>query len=115
MNDDAVARDERARGPEQDVLPPRGDADLEHRARRERDEDLRDRDAEVERHLSEDLQREDDRREVQARVAELGEEDRVRAPAECQRRAAGGRGGGSRHAVILGSTAGSPLDPGRVS
>ena len=36
---------QRARRPEQDVLPPRGDADLEHRARRERDQDLRDRDA----------------------------------------------------------------------
>jgi hypothetical protein len=53
---DAVARDERARRPEEDVLPPRGDADLEQRARREREEDLRDRDAEVEGRLPEDLQ-----------------------------------------------------------
>jgi hypothetical protein len=43
-------------------------ADLEHARTSERDQDLRDRDAEVERDLAEDLERRDHGREVQARV-----------------------------------------------
>ena len=46
--------------------------ELDHRAGEERDEDLRDRELEVERRLAEDLQRDDHRREMQARVATVG-------------------------------------------
>ena len=65
--------------------------------------------------LPEDLQRDDHRREVQARVAELREEDRVRAPAESS---ATGRWGplaaGARHRRHLRVESAKPLDRGRV-
>ncbi len=45
---DAVAGQERARRPEEHALPPGGDPDLEQGAGRERQQDLRDREPEVE-------------------------------------------------------------------
>ena len=54
-------------------------ADLEHGAREQRDEDLRDREAEVERRLPEHLQRDDHGREVQPRVAERRQQHGIRA------------------------------------
>ena len=51
--------------------------DLDRRDRAERDQDLRDRQLEVERDLPEHLQRGDGRREVEPRVAELRQHDRV--------------------------------------
>ena len=53
---DAVAGEERARRPEQDVLLAQRDRDLEHRTRPERDEDLRDREPEVEADLPDHLE-----------------------------------------------------------
>ena len=67
---DAVSGQERARRPEDHVLAPERDPHLEHRAGQQRDEDLGDREAEVERHLPEDLQRDDHGREVEPRVAD---------------------------------------------
>ena len=52
-------------------------AELEHGARAERDEDLRDRELEAERHLAEHLQRDDDGRQVQPRVLEGRKNDRI--------------------------------------
>ncbi len=49
---------------------------------RRRDQDLGDREAEVERHLSQDLQRDDHAREVQAGVAQGGQQHRVIRAAE---------------------------------
>ena len=56
---DAVAGQQRAGRPHDHVLPPRGDPDLEHGAGEQRDEDLRDRQLEVEGDLAEDLQGDD--------------------------------------------------------
>ena len=67
---DAVAGQERACRPEDHVLAPERDPHLEHGAGQQRDEDLGDREAELERHLPEDLQRDDHGREVEARVAD---------------------------------------------
>ncbi len=50
----------------------------------ERDEDLGDRQLEAERDLPENLQRDDDRGEVQARVASRRKQDRVRCASDLQ-------------------------------
>ena len=83
---DPVAGEQRARRPHDHPLPPEGDRDLEERAREQRDEDLGDREREVERRLPEYLQRDDHRGEMEARVAQRGQEDGVRAPADAERR-----------------------------
>jgi hypothetical protein len=67
------------------VLPPERDPDLEHAAHEERDQDLGDRDPELERDLPEHLQRDDHRCEVQPRVAQGGKHDRVGRAADRQR------------------------------
>jgi hypothetical protein len=85
----AVAGQERARRPHEDVVAEERDPDLEHGTRAERDEDLRDREVEAERSLSEDLQRDDDRRQVEARVAGRRQEDRVLRSPDRQRRPTG--------------------------
>ena len=78
---DAVSRQECARGPHDHVLAPEGDPELEHaRTCRSDDEDLGDREPEVERDLPEHLQRDDHRREMQPRVARRRQQDRVREP-----------------------------------
>ena len=74
---DAVAGEERARRPDEHALPPQDDGDFEHRARPDRDQDLRDREPEVERDLTEDLQGDDHGGEVQAGVAHAGQHHRV--------------------------------------
>ena len=66
---DAVSRQECARRPHDDALAEERDRDLEDPGDRERDEDLRDRQLEVERDLPEHLERDDHAREVEARVA----------------------------------------------
>ncbi len=80
---DAVPGQERARRPHEHALASERDRDLEDGGREERDEDLGDRQAEAERRLSENLQRDDDRGEVQARVASRRKQDRVRLPRIC--------------------------------
>ena len=74
---DAVAGEERARRPDERSLPPEDDGDLEHRARHDRDQDLRDRETEVERDLPQYLQGDDHGGQVQARVAHARQHDRV--------------------------------------
>ena len=82
---DPVAGEERARRPHDHALPPERDRHLEERARAERDEDLGDREREVERGLTEHLQRDDHRREVEPRIADVRQQDGVRAVADPQR------------------------------
>ena len=78
---DAVPGQQRARRPEDHVLAPERDPHLEHRAGQQRDQDLRDREPEVERDLPEDLQRDDHRGEVEPRVPQRGQQNRIgRAP-----------------------------------
>ena len=66
---DAVPGQQRARRPHDHALAAERDPDLEHRAREQRDEDLGDREPEAERHLAKDLERDDHRRQVEARIA----------------------------------------------
>ena len=96
---DAVARQERARRPHDHALAAERDRELDHRAGEERDEDLGDRELEVERRLAQDLQRDDDGREVQARVANRRQQDRVRRPADPERRPRRLGQGGRVHGV----------------
>ena len=72
-----VSGEQRARGPHDDVVAEEGDADLEHGARPERDEDLGDRQVEAERRLPEHLQRDDHRGEMKARVADRRQQNGV--------------------------------------
>ena len=74
---DAVSGQQRARRPHDDPLLPEDDRELEDGAHADRDEDLRDRQVEVERDLAEDLERDDDRGEVQPRVLEGRKNDRI--------------------------------------
>ena len=75
---DAVPGEERARRPDERVLPSKDDPELEHGTRADGDEDLRDRETEVERNLAEDLERDDDRSQMQTRVANARQDDRIR-------------------------------------
>ncbi len=58
------------------------------RARADRDEDLRDREVEVERDLTQDLERDDDRGQVQPGVLERRQDDRVPERSGCSGHAA---------------------------
>ena len=101
---DAVPGDQRARRPHQHVLARRRRSRPRARAQvRERDQDLGDRDPEVERDLAEHLQRDDHRGEVQPRVAQGRQHDRVRPAADRQtpaRRAQLARGRSWAHMVL---------------
>src|SRR4029077_17665731 len=59
------------RGPHQHVLLAERDRHLEHRAREQRDEDLRDREAEMEGRLAEYLKCRDHGRQMEPRIAQL--------------------------------------------
>ena len=80
---DAVSGQQRARGPHEHALSPESDPDLEDRRGEHRDEDLGDRELELERDLSEHLERDDHRREVETRVARRGQQDGIRVPRIC--------------------------------
>ncbi len=95
---DAVSGQERARRPEDHVLAPERDPHLEHRARQQRDEDLRDREPELERHLPQDLERDDHGRQVEARVADVRQQHRIRRASNRQGRLARA---GSVHALMV--------------
>ena len=97
----AVPGQECTGGPHEHVLLPQGDSDLQHRARRDGEQDLRDREPEVERDLSEHLERRDHRREMEPRVAQLGQDDRVRPAPDREREAAGGRCGMRAHPTMV--------------
>ena len=94
---DPVAGEHRARGPHQHVPTPEGDRHLEHGAGADRDQDLGDRQVEVERDLTEHLERDDHRGEVEPRIGQLRQQDRVGAAADDERRAAGGGCCGRAH------------------
>src|SRR5262249_49619271 len=66
---------QRARGPEDHLLAPEGDRDLEDSAGGQREKDLGDRDAEVEPDLPDHLERRDRRGQMQARITQLRQED----------------------------------------
>ena len=100
---DAVPRQQRARGPQEHVLTPERDPDLEHRAREQRDENLGDREPELERHLPEHLQRDDHRGQVQPRIAQLRQQDRVGRTSNTQSRLADADRGGAHRALTLGA------------
>ena len=105
---DAVSGQKRARGPEDHMLAPESDPHLEHGAGQQRDEDLGDREAELERHLAEDLQRDDHGREVEPRVADARQQDRVGRASNPQGRLAGA---GSAHRLMVCRCRSSPPDP----
>ena len=84
---DAIAGQQCARRPHDHVLASERDRELENAGSDERDEDLGDRQAEVEGDLAEHLQRDDHGCEMQPRVAERGQQDRVLRAPEAQRRA----------------------------
>ena len=93
---DAVSGQERARGPHEHVLAPHGDPHFEHRARQQGDEDLRNREPELERHLSEHLQRDDHCGEMEPGIAPRRQQHGVLRASNLQGRpAAAGSGGGA--------------------
>ena len=98
---DAVAGQERTRRPHEHALAAEGDRDLEDPGDRERDQDLRDRQLEVERDLPEHLERDDDGREVEARVAQRREQDRVRGTSDSQCRPVDADRGGRAHLLLM--------------
>ena len=104
---DAVSGQERARRPEDHVLAPERDPHLEHRARQQRDEDLRDREPELERHLPQDLERDDHGRQVEARVADVRQQHRIRRASNRQGRLARA---GSVHALMVRRDRSRPPD-----
>ena len=85
----------------QDVPAAQGDRDLEHRARRERDEDLRDRELKMESNLPDHLERRDRGREMQPWVAQFRQDDRILCASNRERQAAGGRCGMRAHIPML--------------
>ena len=80
-----AAGQHRARRPDEGPAGPERQGHLEDRAREDRGEDLRHADVEAQRGLTEDVDGHDDRRHVQARVAEARQHDRVRVRAERER------------------------------
>jgi hypothetical protein len=85
---DAVAGEERTRRPHDHAPLLQLDRELDHGAGAERDEDLGDRELEVERDLPEHLQRDDHRGEVETRIGQARQEHRVGSAADHERAAA---------------------------
>ena len=83
------------------------DPDLEHRARDEGDQDLRDGEAEVEDGLAENLERHDHGGELQSRVPHGRQQHRVGRAAEADRGAIGGERGRGHRAQNSSNAAGS--------
>ena len=81
------------------VLAEERDPDLEQGARPERDEDLGDREAEPEDGLPEHLQRDDHHGEMQARIADRGQQDGVAPSPDRHHRPAGE--GGRAHGTVM--------------
>ncbi len=105
---DAVPGQKRARGPHQHLLTPKRDPDFEHGTGTERDEDLGDRETEVERHLPEHLQRDDHCREVEARIPDCRQQHRIRGAPDPQSRPAKVDDGGRAHQALNATQAESP-------
>ena len=114
---DAVAGQQRAGGPREDALALERHGRVDDRADADRHEDLRDRELELQHGLAQDLERDDHRRELQPRVAPVGQDhgDRPSSPAAAAGRSrrrgrgagdgAGGRPGCAIAAAICGSPA----------
>ena len=75
----AAAGEHRAGRPDERARLPEGERDLDHRAGQDRGQDLRDADDEAERDLAQHVDGDDDRGHVQARIADVGQHDRVAA------------------------------------
>ncbi len=82
---DAAAGEHRARGPHERVLTPERDRDLHDRARDDGGEDLRHGHVEPQLRLPEHVDRDDDRGDVQARVAQLRQHHRIGEPLDLER------------------------------
>ena len=78
----AVAGEQTAGRPQDHLVLEEADAELDQRADREADQDLGDREPEVEHCLAQGLQREEDRGDVEAWVANAWQKHRVGAPEE---------------------------------
>ncbi len=113
----AVAGDERARRPHDHAVAEERDRELEQACGSDRDQNLRDREVEPERDLPENVQRDDDRGEVQPRIANRRQEHRVGGPADLKPRPIGpGQGGGTHHQrIVLGSLPRASRSPRRGS
>ena len=88
---DAAAGEHRAGRPDEGPALAEGQRDLDDRAGQDRRQDLRDADPEVEADLAEDVDRDDHRRDVQPRIADARQDERVRAAADRQRPGGHGR------------------------
>jgi hypothetical protein len=82
---DAAPGQHRAGRPHERPALPEGQDDLDDRAGQDGSEDLGDGDEEVQAQLAEDVDRDDDRRDVQARIANVRQNQRVGAAADGQR------------------------------
>jgi hypothetical protein len=94
---DAVAGQRCARRPHENVLGAHRDRDLEHGSSADREQDLGDREVEVEADLTDDLERNDHGGQMEARVAKLRQQNRVRPAADRERRPRGRRCGVRAH------------------
>ena len=101
---DAAAGEHRAGRPDEGAALPEGDRDLEDGAGQDRRQDLRDADAEVQPDLAEDVDRDDHRRDMQARVADARQDERVGGAADVSVR------DGRRAGDVAGGTPG-PVAP----
>jgi hypothetical protein len=79
------------------VLLAHRDPNLEHCARADGEQDLGDRELEVEADLPDDLERDDHRRQMKARVAQLRQQNRIRPAADREARACRRRCGMRAH------------------
>src|SRR5205814_5204899 len=75
----------RARGPDEGLRLPEGDRNLEDRGRQDRREDLRHADPEPKPELAQDVDRDDHRGHVEARIPEAREDDGIRSGADRER------------------------------
>ena len=111
---DAAPGQHRAGGPHERPALAEGQDDFDDRAGQDRRKDLRDRHVEVQPDLPEDVDRDDDRRDVQARIADVGQDQRVGAAADRQR-PAGHRVTRRGYARILGASGSSHRRRSRVA
>ena len=94
---DAAAGQHRARRPHERPGLAEGQGDLDDRAGQDRREDLRHAHLEVQPDLPEDVDRDDDRGDMQARIADVRQDQRVGAAAERER--------STRHCLTITSAA----------
>ena len=98
----AVAGEQAARRPQDDPVLNEGDDELDQRADRQADQDLGDREPEIQHCLAQQLEGQQDRRDVEPRVAEAGQQDGIVAAKEPHAPALALRQAGRRHGRITG-------------